>query len=127
MKTATQKKYTYLAVIQQNYGFGWEDNSEYQTDSKGINCVSWYESNIYINGVIYVFDEIGTIHACSYNGKVLFAGLDVFENEPTPRKDLLSNSKIAITPHIGAATIEAQDRIGEELAELIISEFGIQN
>jgi hypothetical protein len=33
--TQTQRKYTYLAVIQQNYGFGWEDNSEYQTDSKG--------------------------------------------------------------------------------------------
>jgi hypothetical protein len=33
--TMTQNKYNYLAVIQQNYGFGWEDNSEYQTDSKG--------------------------------------------------------------------------------------------
>jgi D-3-phosphoglycerate dehydrogenase len=39
----------------------------------------------------------------------------------------LSHSKIAVTPHIGAATIEAQDRIGEELAELIISEFGRQD
>lgn len=31
----TQNKYIYLAVIQQNYGFGWEDNSEYQTTSSG--------------------------------------------------------------------------------------------
>ena len=31
----TQNKYTYLAIIQQNYGFGWEDNSEYQTSSSG--------------------------------------------------------------------------------------------
>jgi hypothetical protein len=31
-------KYKYLKVIQQNYGFGWEDNSEYETDSKGY-CV----------------------------------------------------------------------------------------
>ena len=55
------------------------------------------------------------------NGKVAFAGLDVFENEPTPRKDLLVNEKIASTPHIGAATTEAQTRIGLELAEQIIN------
>jgi D-3-phosphoglycerate dehydrogenase len=57
-------------------------------------------------------------------GKVAACALDVFENEPNPRKDLLNHPKIACTPHIGAATIEAQDRIGEELANLIISQFG---
>jgi hypothetical protein len=40
----TQNKYTYLAVIQQNYGFGWEDNSEYQTDSKG-NSIEYHFTN----------------------------------------------------------------------------------
>lgn len=54
------------------------------------------------------------------SGKVAFAALDVFENEPTPRKDLLTHSRIATTPHIGAATVEAQDRIGLELADQII-------
>ena len=49
--------------------------------------------------------------------------LDDYENEPNPRKDLLNHSKIACTPHIGAATLEAQDRIGEELAQLIIGQF----
>ena len=49
--------------------------------------------------------------------------LDVFENEPNPAKELLSHPKIACTPHIGAATLEAQDRIGEELAQLIIGQF----
>lgn len=49
--------------------------------------------------------------------------LDVYENEPNPRKDLLNHPKIACTPHIGAATLEAQDRIGEELAQLIIGQF----
>jgi D-3-phosphoglycerate dehydrogenase len=39
----------------------------------------------------------------------------------------LNHPKIACTPHIGAATVEAQDRIGSELAELIIAEFGKQN
>ncbi len=58
------------------------------------------------------------------SGKVSFAALDVFENEPTPSKALLSHPKIAATPHIGAATLEAQDRIGLELANLIIAQFG---
>lgn len=66
-----------------------------------------------------VINEIDLLSALS-SGKVAFAGLDVYENEPTPNKSLLQNHRIACTPHIGAATIEAQDRIGEELASLII-------
>lgn len=66
-----------------------------------------------------VIDETELIKALD-SGKVRAAGLDVFENEPTPRKDLLVHEKIAATPHIGAATDEAQDRIGGELAEQII-------
>ena len=53
------------------------------------------------------------------NGKIKFAGLDTFENEPTPSVSILMHPKISLTPHIGAATSEAQDRIGEELAEQI--------
>jgi len=55
------------------------------------------------------------------NGKIRALALDVFENEPTPREDLLQHNKIANTPHIGAATLEAQTRIGLELAEQIIN------
>ena len=58
------------------------------------------------------------------NGKIAGVALDVFENEPNPNKKLLSHPLIACTPHIGAATKEAQDRIGTELAEKIISELG---
>jgi len=58
-------------------------------------------------------------------GIVSAIALDVFDNEPNPRKELLNHPKIACTPHIGAATLEAQDRIGLELADLIIQEFGI--
>jgi D-3-phosphoglycerate dehydrogenase len=54
------------------------------------------------------------------NGKVAYAGLDVFENEPTPSEAILNHPKISLTPHIGAATMEAQERIGVELAEKII-------
>jgi len=49
------------------------------------------------------------------SGKVAAAALDVFENEPTPMEALLLHPKISLTPHIGAATVEAQDRIGEKL------------
>lgn len=55
------------------------------------------------------------------NGKVASIALDVYDNEPTPRKDLLEHSSIACTPHIGAATGEAQARIGVELADKIIA------
>jgi D-3-phosphoglycerate dehydrogenase len=67
-----------------------------------------------------VIDEVALIAALDSN-KVLFAGLDVFENEPTPEIQILMHPKISLTPHIGAATLEAQDRIGTELAEQIIS------
>lgn len=72
-----------------------------------------------------VIDEEALLAAIT-SGKVAFAGLDVFENEPNPRKDLLNNDNIATTPHVGAATVEAQDRIGLELANLIIQQFGVQ-
>jgi len=67
-----------------------------------------------------VIDEVALIEALDRN-KVLFAGLDVFENEPSPEIQILMHPKISLTPHIGAATLEAQDRIGTELAEQIIS------
>ena len=54
------------------------------------------------------------------SGKVACAGLDVFENEPRPSVGVLKNPKISMTPHIGAATNEAQERIGVELAEKLI-------
>jgi D-3-phosphoglycerate dehydrogenase len=58
------------------------------------------------------------------SGKVAHAALDVFVNEPTPREDILKHPKISLTPHTGAATLEAQDRIGEELANQIIKILG---
>jgi D-3-phosphoglycerate dehydrogenase len=67
-------------------------------------------------------DEDALIEALN-SGKVAFAGLDVFENEPTPRADLLTHPRISLTPHIGASTNEAQERIGTELANLIIDYF----
>lgn len=67
-----------------------------------------------------VIDEKALLDAIE-SGKISNAALDVFENEPTPEIQLLMNRKISLTPHIGAATLEAQTRIGEELAEQIIA------
>lgn len=67
-----------------------------------------------------VIDEVALVEALE-KGKLGFAGLDVFENEPNPAIKVLMNHKISLTPHIGAATGEAQDRIGLELADQIIS------
>ncbi len=53
------------------------------------------------------------------SGKISFAGIDTFEGEPNPSMKILMNSNISLTPHIGAATSEAQDRIGVELADKI--------
>ena len=66
-----------------------------------------------------VIDETALLSAIE-KGKVSSAGLDVFENEPSPSIKVLMNPNISLTPHIGAATIEAQDRIGTELASKII-------
>ena len=55
------------------------------------------------------------------NKKIAFAALDTFENEPTPSIKILMNQNISLTPHIGAATNEAQNRIGIELADQIIN------
>ncbi|MEZ7839083.1 MAG: D-2-hydroxyacid dehydrogenase [Flavobacteriales bacterium] len=67
-----------------------------------------------------VIDEADLLDALE-SGKVRFAGLDVFVNEPTPNMKVLMTHQISMSPHIGAATLEAQDRIGTELAEQIES------
>jgi len=61
------------------------------------------------------------------SGKVSFAALDTFENEPNPSIKILMNQNISLTPHIGAATKEAQKRIGIELADQIINIYNSQN
>jgi D-3-phosphoglycerate dehydrogenase / 2-oxoglutarate reductase len=85
------------------------------------------EFNMMKDGVILVnaarggvIDEVALIESIS-NGKVARAALDVFEKEPKPEIQLLMHPSLSLTPHTGAATNEAQDRIGSELATQIIS------
>ena len=67
-----------------------------------------------------VVDEVAMVEALK-SGKLSFAGVDTFENEPTPAVQVLMTPNISLTPHIGAATTQAQERIGSELASQIIS------
>ena len=67
-----------------------------------------------------VIDEKDLINALD-SGKLSFAALDVFNNEPKPSKEILNHPKISLTPHTGASTVEAQDRIGLSLAEQNLS------
>jgi D-3-phosphoglycerate dehydrogenase / 2-oxoglutarate reductase len=54
-------------------------------------------------------------------GRLRGAALDVFLNEPEPRADVLAEPGLSLSPHIGAATAEAQGRVGDELVERILS------
>lgn len=66
-----------------------------------------------------VLNEVALIDAIE-RGKVTGAALDVFENEPNPEIEILMNPALSLSPHIGGNTLEAQNRIAEELAEQII-------
>jgi D-3-phosphoglycerate dehydrogenase len=107
-----QLDYISIHVPKQADGAAVIGPKEFQLMKKGVRLV-----NAARGGVI---DEMALLEALQ-NGTVSAAALDVFENEPTPLKALLDHPYIACTPHIGAATLEAQDRIGEELADLIIA------
>lgn len=107
--------YLSIHVPKQANGTAVIGTSEFNAMKRGIRLV-----NAARGGVI---DEQALLDALA-NGTVAAAALDVFNNEPNPDQRLISHPNIACTPHIGAATNEAQDRIGEELAELIIGQFG---
>ena len=94
---------------QDNYVIG---KKEFQIMKDGVGIV-----NAARGGVV---DEEALVEALE-NRKVAFAGLDVFETEPSPHIKILMHPNISLSPHIGAATGEAQDRIGEELASQIIN------
>ena len=69
-----------------------------------------------------IIDEDALMFALD-KGKLAYAALDVFKNEPSPSIHLMMHNNISLSPHIGAATLEAQDRIGTELAKKNISYF----
>lgn len=64
-------------------------------------------------------NEVALIDAIE-DGKVAGAALDVFENEPNPELTLLMNPALSLSPHVGGNTLDAQEKIGTELAQQII-------
>ena len=66
-----------------------------------------------------VVDEDALLDALN-NDDIAGAGIDVWEEEPTNNDELVNNEKVSVTPHIGAATYEAQDRVGIQIAEKLI-------
>ena len=106
--------YISLHVPKQADGSAVITASEFSKMKKGVIIVNASRGGVIDENDLLVALEEGVISGIA---------LDVYENEPNPRKDLLNHPKIACTPHIGAATLEAQDRIGEELAQLIIGQF----
>jgi D-3-phosphoglycerate dehydrogenase len=115
LEVISEMDYISLHVPKQADGSAVIGAKEFTLMKKGVRLV-----NASRGGVINEDDLIVALK----EGKVAGVALDVFENEPNPRKDLLNHDLIACTPHVGAATMEAQDRIGEELASLIIGQFG---
>ncbi len=114
-RVISEADYISLHIPKQADGSAVIGNAEFAIMKDGVRIV-----NAARGGVI---DEDALMQALE-SGKVAAVALDVYENEPNPRKDLLSHPLIACTPHIGAATTEAQDRIGTELADIIIDTFG---
>lgn len=90
------------------------ERSDFATMKDGVGLINCARGG--------VFREKDLLEALD-SGKVAFAGLDVFENEPSPDPKLLAHPKVSLTPHIGASTAEAQQRIGLELARQVIEYF----
>ncbi len=89
-----------------------EEDFKKMTDKVGIvNCSR--------GGAVKETDLIAALD----EGQVAYAGLDVYEGEPSPRKELLQHPNVSLTPHIGATTEEAQERVSVEMAEKIINFF----
>lgn len=88
--------------------------AEFKTMKKGAAIV-----NASRGGVV---DEDALLLALDEQ-KISFAGVDVFEHEPQPRTELLKHARISLSPHIGASTAEAQERIGIEMANAIVAFF----
>tara|TARA_E500000331_G_scaffold361_1_gene402 strand:- start:633 stop:1583 length:951 start_codon:yes stop_codon:yes gene_type:complete len=86
------------------------DSDQFAKMKNGVGIL-----NLSRGGIINEEELIKNIES----GKISFAGIDTFEGEPNPSMKILMNSNISLTPHIGAATSEAQDRIGVELADKI--------
>lgn len=89
---------------------------EFEKMKKGVGFI-----NVAQSGLV---DEVALVNAIE-SGKVQYAGLDTFENQPTPEIQLLMNSELSLSPNIASHTLESQHKIGAELANKIINSLHI--
>ncbi|MBS4179335.1 phosphoglycerate dehydrogenase [Lederbergia citrea] len=73
-----------------------------------------------------IIDEAALVRALN-SGQVAGAALDVFETEPSTNFELLSHPNVIVTPHLGASTVEAQEKVANEVSEEIIDIFETQS
>ncbi len=117
--------------------FEWEEVLEYSdflsihipfTGGKAIIGeaeINQMKDGAYIINTSYggAVDERDLLDALN-SGKIAGAGIDTFDNEPTPNKELMQHPNVSLSPHIGASTLEARANIGLELADRILAYFG---
>jgi D-3-phosphoglycerate dehydrogenase len=87
---------------------------EFDQMKKGVVVV-----NTARGGAIQEMDLLDALN----KGTVAGAGLDVFEGEPLVREELRNHPAVSLSPHIGGSTVEAQERIGIEIAQKFVSFF----
>lgn len=88
------------------------DTSQFEKMKDGIFIVNTARGG--------VLNEVSLLEYID-SGRIAGAALDVFENEPTPELPLLMHPGLSLSPHVGGSTLDAQDKIGVELAEQIIN------
>ncbi len=100
-------------------------------DKNNGSLIGEAEFNIMKDGIYIVncsrgkvVDEIALLKALE-SGRVSGAGIDVFEKEPTSNEALVNHPRVSVSPHIGASTREAQDRIGEEVVSVVKEFFNL--
>lgn len=87
-------------------------NKEFLSKTKkGVRFI-----NVARGGLI---DEKALVQAIE-SGHVAGAALDVFEKEPAVDQEILGNPNIIVTPHLGASTVEAQEKVAQEVSAEII-------
>ncbi|MBM3327573.1 MAG: 3-phosphoglycerate dehydrogenase [Calditrichaeota bacterium] len=91
----------------EGYAIGKEEIAQMKNGAYLINCAR--------GGTVCE----GALLEALNSGKLAGAGIDVFEKEPTDNLELVKHPKVSVTPHIGASTVEAQDRVGAEVAKLL--------
>lgn len=71
--------------------------------------------NVARGGIVNEADLADAIRS----GRIQGAAIDVFEKEPTTESPLFDLSSVVVVPHLGASTVEAQDRAGVTIAEQV--------